>query len=303
MPDENSGGNPPGESPNNPAPVNQGPMASSSAADAQQQIKTTKDLAKDVHWITHATFWSQVCLGIIGLVALWIYHSQLDQMRIATEANTKATQLAEDSFEINDGDFDRMMTRTIDQTSAQMRSAEAAKKAADTAAETLHVSERAYIQIGFKSIDFDTNTVWLSMVNTGHIPAGPGKTIVHEVTLFTGMNEEQRKIAGGYIIVETHWTESPFQSYPSGESLQIHVGVPALPKTLLMNQKEESIIVGEVIYNDGFPHTKEQIWPFCHVITSQPTFDGNDFPCDPSVELPIAISEDGYPNQTHKKPY
>jgi hypothetical protein len=36
---------------------------------------------KEVHWIQHATFWSQVVLGLIGLGALLIYHGQLDVMR------------------------------------------------------------------------------------------------------------------------------------------------------------------------------------------------------------------------------
>ncbi len=35
------------------------------------------DLSKKVHWIQHATFWSQVGLGIIGIGALVIYYCQL----------------------------------------------------------------------------------------------------------------------------------------------------------------------------------------------------------------------------------
>ena len=56
-------------------------MTSSGAKNTQQEVETTKRLAKDVHWITHATFWSQVGLGIIGLIALWIYHGQLVAMQ------------------------------------------------------------------------------------------------------------------------------------------------------------------------------------------------------------------------------
>ena len=73
-------------------------MTSSGAKNTQQEVETTKRLAKDVHWITHATFWSQVGLGIIGLIALWIYHGQLvamqgqlDEMRRSGEQSTEQT--------------------------------------------------------------------------------------------------------------------------------------------------------------------------------------------------------------------
>ena len=32
----------------------------------------SEQLATDVHWVTHATFWSQIGLGLIGIVALVI---------------------------------------------------------------------------------------------------------------------------------------------------------------------------------------------------------------------------------------
>ncbi len=46
-----------------------------------QPKEDIRQLAKDVHWTTHATFWSQVGLGLIGVVALWIYHGQLTAMQ------------------------------------------------------------------------------------------------------------------------------------------------------------------------------------------------------------------------------
>jgi len=67
-----------------------------SQAKAEQQ--STKKLADDVHWITHATFWSQIGLGIIGIIALVIYHGQLEEMRKSTDAATQASQTAKDTL-------------------------------------------------------------------------------------------------------------------------------------------------------------------------------------------------------------
>jgi hypothetical protein len=47
-----------------------------------------------VHWITHATFWSQVGLGIIGIAALCIYNGQLTEMRKSTDAATNSAYTA-----------------------------------------------------------------------------------------------------------------------------------------------------------------------------------------------------------------
>jgi len=90
----------------------------------------TSKLTDEIHWVHKATLISQVGLGLIGIVALFIYYGQLEQMRTATEANTKAVKLAQDSFEISDGDFQRTMHQTIHQTVSQAESAKAATDAA-----------------------------------------------------------------------------------------------------------------------------------------------------------------------------
>ena len=48
---------------------------------SNQETADTANLAKEVHWIQHATFWSQVGLGLIGIVALCIYHGRLTVMK------------------------------------------------------------------------------------------------------------------------------------------------------------------------------------------------------------------------------
>jgi hypothetical protein len=49
--------------------------------DSSERDGDVGNLSKEVHWIQHATFWSQVVLGLIGLGALLIYHGQLNVMR------------------------------------------------------------------------------------------------------------------------------------------------------------------------------------------------------------------------------
>jgi hypothetical protein len=57
------------------------------------------------------------------------------------------------------------------------------------------------------------------------------------------------------------------------------------------------MFAGNIIYNDGFSGTPQQVWPFCYVTrfviqTKQVVIS----PCDPTVYLPELRSIDGYPN-------
>lgn len=68
---------------------------------ADQMNETSNPFAKEIHWIHHATFWSQICLGLIGIVALIIYYGQLCQMRKATIATEIAANAAKNSADLN----------------------------------------------------------------------------------------------------------------------------------------------------------------------------------------------------------
>ena len=149
MPDENGGTRPPDQSPPNSSPVEQRPMSNSSAKRTKNEEETTKELAQDVHWITHATFWSQVGLGIIGLIALWIYHGQLVAMQ---------------------GQLDQMNK----QLPEIQKSANAASRSADTSAQTMRLDERARIDLKYPAIPMNVGsriTVPLVIENTGKTEA------------------------------------------------------------------------------------------------------------------------------------
>jgi hypothetical protein len=123
----------------NPSPIQQGTVRNDGKCDSSQDQRGTNQLYKDVHWLQHAAFWSQIGLAVIGLAALGIYWGQLQQMIAATQASANAVDLARETLETNSSQFDRAMQRTIDQTISQyeatkasIKSAEAAKNAADT---------------------------------------------------------------------------------------------------------------------------------------------------------------------------
>jgi hypothetical protein len=69
-------------------------MANIVSPNPDQTNETTLQFANEVHWIHKATFFSQIGLGIIGVIALIIYYSQLTEMKKATDAATKSNDLS-----------------------------------------------------------------------------------------------------------------------------------------------------------------------------------------------------------------
>ncbi len=55
-------------------------VAPASQSNTSQNQSDTKELAREIHWVEKATLFSQIGLGIIGIVALIIYGSQLSTM-------------------------------------------------------------------------------------------------------------------------------------------------------------------------------------------------------------------------------
>jgi hypothetical protein len=96
----------------------------------------------------------EICVLVVGAYVACVYSGQLTQMRIATEASTKAANLAAEALDENRGQFERMMQQVIHQTAAQAiaangsaKSADAAKGANEIAGETLRRSQRPWIGI------------------------------------------------------------------------------------------------------------------------------------------------------------
>ncbi|MBV9301881.1 MAG: hypothetical protein JOY62_13965 [Acidobacteriaceae bacterium] len=64
-------------------------------SDASQRQQETKELAREIHWVEKATMWSQIGLGVIAIVALIIYHSQLTAMKEQLDVMRDQLELAD----------------------------------------------------------------------------------------------------------------------------------------------------------------------------------------------------------------
>lgn len=190
-----------------------------------------------------------------------------------------------------------VQTKTIaDQAIIQ---AKAAKSAAETAKEALHVSQRAYITIEGPTLDEATGVITIPLNNTGRIPAGKTVITVHEATMRTasGVNA----MADIPSAIERHWNHMTYEYLPVGIDRQLILPIPAFDKSAFDGGNEVIMIAGEIHFNDGFSDTPDQIMRFCvnnmyHTVYKKQLW----VPCDASVELPILIANDGYPNNEQK---
>jgi hypothetical protein len=64
-----------------------------------------------------------------------------------------------------------------------IKSADAAKSAADTARDALHISERAYVVTGTATLDMAKKAVSIPILNSGHLPAKEVIITIHSALL------------------------------------------------------------------------------------------------------------------------
>ena len=207
-------------------------------------------------------------MGIIGVGALWIYHGQLDEMRKATEANTEALKLARDSSDISDGDFERTMQQTLHQTAAQLKSAEAAKSAADTATNALVRVQRAFCNPTIK-YDYATDpsteklassTTSIQWVNDGVTPA------IHFAS-FNGVSYIQPPLS------VYRWPTGTIEKYnvtalgPKGIVYSPTTTTLSLDQLEMYSRNHLRVYLwGWARYNDVFSRTKRHLTRYCYRI-------------------------------------
>jgi len=178
---------------------------------------------------------------------------------------------------------------------ANKKSADAAKSAADTARDALHISERAYIVDGGASIDISTKSLTIPFVNSGHVPSGAVEIITHEATINAAGPTTSVDLR---MAVEKHWGRYNFRSIPQGWPLSLAIPVPQVSKEYLETGRQIVIVAGFVTYNDGFPDTPQQQWSFC-TRTSYQTIMKRSLigPCKPEDDTLHKLELlDGYPN-------
>jgi hypothetical protein len=158
----------------------------------------------------------------------------------------------------------------------------------------LHISERAYINIGGPIFDFDKGVVGLPINNAGRIPSGEVETVVHEATVVQADTKALPLIKN---IVGKYWLRSTFSSISPGNPINIAMTVRAFSKAQVETGEQIVLIAGSVRYNDGFPDDPRQEWPFCmqsvrHLVLKQTIWT----PCDHKTMIPVLEGLDGYPN-------
>jgi CRISPR/Cas system CMR subunit Cmr6 (Cas7 group RAMP superfamily) len=220
-------------------------------------------------------------------------------IRVAAQKQAGASQQFADTAVLISGGISNAVNELDAQAKATQKSANTAKNAADIANKALHISERAYIVVGLPTIDTTTKYITLPIVNTGHIPSGKVKGIVHEATI-DGVDPNSLSIRINP--TETHWKHYELESVPTtGQTMNFSVPIPALNAENLNSGHQQIIIVGVIIYNDGFPDDAEQQWPFCYGNAMLAQSKNLQWVvCDSNLYLPEVIKEDHYPSNEQK---
>ena len=179
------------------------------------------------------------------------------------------------------------------QASAGITAANAAKSAADTARDALHISESAYVSIGTPRIDAAQGLFYLPIQNTGHIPSGAVDIIVHEAT-FNSPTIDPNTLPPA---AEKHWKSQHFISITPGTPVEISVLLRKIATQYLLQGQQVVVVAGSISANDGFPDTPQRNSLFCwRSIAILKPRQVNVTPCDPGVFLPQLVKVDGYPN-------
>jgi hypothetical protein len=184
------------------------------------------------------------------------------------------------------------------QAGAAIKSADAAKRAADTASVALHISERAYISISSPRLDFSEHAITLPLVNSGRIPSGAVEVVAHEATVYT-------PDPGSPVIfknaIEYSWKRYRFPSSGTGNPYSIDITTPSASQAKIEGGLQSILTSGTIIYGDGFPDDPPQEWYFCfhtvyHLLEKRILIA----PCDPNLIIPKMEALDGYPNNEQK---
>jgi hypothetical protein len=232
-------------------------------ASSDKENETVKELEKDIKagegWLIRISAAAVILNAVIAL----IYYGQLKEMRKATRASVKAS--------------------------------DAAASAADTAKESVHLSERAYVTTFAPLVDLDKKLLSVAINNSGRLPSGPAQIIPHSflipIPIPSAPTVDLRTAS------EKHWSRDHFDAIQPGTPFTLTVPLRGMNTHLLESGHQQILIVGYVTYNDGFSGTPDQQWNFCFLsVYSLPMKQVVMHPCDFGSFLPVAIKADGYPN-------
>jgi hypothetical protein len=144
------------------------------------------------------------------------------------------------------------------QSCQAIKSARAAKSAADTANKALHISERAYISNSLPALKLEKRTVEWDIVNTGHIPCKRGDLSTQSIV----MNRANR--TSPWHTDECHVHRTVDIKIASGTvNARDIVLLRTMSKEAIEDGVQKLIIVGAFSYNDGFDEDPTETTPIC----------------------------------------
>ena len=279
-------------------PADQNPPAQPAENDPKpDQTKSAEheQIKRAEHWLIGigiATILVNLGLGLI-------YYQQLTQMRAATEASTRAVDLAQETLQYNASQFDRGMQQTISQTVSQYEAAKeatvaanAAKNAADTAKDALHISESAYITTANPRVE--GIHIKIAIVNSGHLASGHTRTTWYEAT---SLSNPAKTTTGDYRFLVGAWGSDERGSVPPGRDINIGITVPTMNIGNVQNGTMHITVAGVIAYNDGFPKTPDREWPFCYETFFQ--FTTSWIACNYDKVLPEIKANINYPQNRY----
>ena len=222
---------------------------------------------------------------------------QLGQIIVAADRINDAA----DSFSRSSADIGRATADAVNKLNLQAvatnKAADAARSAAQTAKETLHVSERAYVVIEDTSFGFSTKSVILPLVNSGHIPSGEMISVVHEATYNVASPADQINYN---IPNQIDWQHQRWDSILQGNHQTLIIPIPPLEEDRVNAGTQMVVVAGSLTYNDGFVGSSQQKWKFCFRNWYQTVMKRAYLsPCNPEQILPYLEKADGYPNNEH----
>ena len=179
-PGESIGEEPDQQSPIQPPrqpPTNQNPPSQPANGNPSQRDEEAKEL-RGIKAGEKLLFWVGIATILVNLGIWNTYSGQLTQMRVVTEAATRAADSASDSLEFNTSQFDRAQSLTIKQTAASIIASNAAKSAAKTAKDAMYLEERPWVGLEVSVGPMPTLANGVPLIANVADPAAPGSNVV-----------------------------------------------------------------------------------------------------------------------------
>jgi hypothetical protein len=251
------------------------------APDQQEDPNTIEhDIRVAEYWLIGVGIASVLVNILIG----WVYWQQLGQMRVATEASTRATELSRDALEYANGNFDRNMRQVINQTVAQLNSARDTQRAANASIDSSTTNKAALIEVqrAFMSptiertteptpesknpTSIDFNARW---VNEGATPAIALRSHFSYSQAAT-LPDISRDILTPGVTPQNGITHFLF---PKQYFLSTTIFLTQQKIAFLVGSKTNYYVWGWAKYHDVFKGTEEHITRYCYVIEVSPVID------------------------------